>query len=184
MRDYIESAAGRGRAAPGAVKTSLSTWAESLGINWPLANPIVCAAAHVDSDETPKHAPPMKLDTVKKSDELALNVEAAPPRRAFAAGVLSMAFTSLRFSDAQRLRSFEMNDDSAYGTLPQSKTKRPHGLPWPRAFPLAGVAGSNKWALPIFDFRRAHAKTNGPIPSFAPPCLDRKWELEKAGPSA
>ena len=95
-----------------------------------------------------------------------------------------MTFTSMRFSDVQRLRILEMDDDSVYGALLRSKTKRPHGLPWSRACPLTGVTGSNKWVLPICDFHRAHAETNGPIPSFAPPCLDRKWELEKDGPSA
>ena len=96
LRDYIESTAERGRTVLGEVKTSLSTWAEALGINWPLENPLVCAAAHVDSNETPKHAPPMKLDTVKKLGELALNVGVTPSKRAFAAGVLLMTFSSLR----------------------------------------------------------------------------------------
>ena len=42
LHDYIESTAERGRAVPGAVETSRSTWAEALGINWPLENPLVC----------------------------------------------------------------------------------------------------------------------------------------------
>ena len=100
----------------------------------------------------------MKLDTVEKLEEIALNVEVAPFKRAFSAGVLLMTFASLRFSDVQRLRSLEMDEDSVYGTLLQSKTKRPHGLPWPWACPLTGVTGSNKWEIPIFDFHRAHAK--------------------------
>ena len=126
----------------------------------------------------------MKLDTVKKLEGLALNVDVTPSKRAFAAVILLMAFTSLRFPDAQRLRSLEMNADSAHGTLLQSKTKRPHGLPWPWACPFTGMTGSDKWVLPIFDFHRAHAKTNGPIPSFVFPRLDHKWELGKAGPAA
>ena len=125
LRDYIESAAGRGLEVPGAVKTSISARPEALGINLPLDNPIFCSAAHVDSNEAPKHAPQMKLDNVKKLEELTLNVEVAPFKRAFAEGVLLVTFTSLRFSDVQRLRSLEMNDDSVYGTLPQSKTRRP-----------------------------------------------------------
>ena len=78
LRDYIESVADRGRTVPGAVQTSLSTWSEALGISRHLDNPLVCAAAHVDSSEIPRHAPPMKLDTIKKLDELALNVEVPP----------------------------------------------------------------------------------------------------------
>ena len=46
------------------------------------------------------------------------------------------------------------------------------------------MTGSDTWGLSIFDFHRARAKTNGSIPSFVFPCIDRKWELEKAGPAA
>ena len=92
-----------------------------------------------------------------------------------------MEFTSLRFSGVRRLRILEMNAGSAQGTLPQSKTKRPHGLQRPWDCLLTRVAGSDKWALPIFELHLAHARTNGSIPSFVSPCLGRKWELGKAG---
>ena len=78
LRDYIESVADRGRAVPGDVKTSLSTWSEAHGTSWPLDNPLVCAAAHVGPSEVPKRAPPMKLETIKKLEVLALNVEVPP----------------------------------------------------------------------------------------------------------
>ena len=184
LHDYLESVADRGRTVPGAVKTSLSTWSESLGISWPLETPLVCAAAQVESNETPKHAPPMKLDTVKKLEELAVNVEVAPFKRAFAAGILLMTYTSLRFSDVQRLRTLAVNEDSIHGTLLQSKTKKPHGLPWPRACPRTGVTGATTWVEPLLDFHRAHEKLNGTPPSFVFPCLNHRWELEKAGAAA
>ena len=123
----------------------------------------------------------MKLDTIKKLEELALNVEVTPSKRAFADGALLMTFTSLRFSDAQRLRSLEMNDDSVYGTLFQSKKKRPHGLPWHWERPLMGVTGSNQWVLPIFELHRAHAMTNGSIPSFVSPVSTTVGSLKKMG---
>ena len=182
LRDYIESVADRGRTVPGAVKTSLSTWSEALGISWPLDNPLVCAAAHVESSDIPKHAPPMKLETVKKLEAIALDVTVTPFKRAFAAGALLMTFTSLRFSDAQRLRSPEKNDDSIFGTLPQSKTKRPHGLPWPWACPLTGASGSKDWVLPIFDFHQAHLKTNGSHPSFVFPVSTTSGNWKKRDP--
>ena len=157
LRDYIESTAGRGRTVSGAVKTSLIARTEVLGVGWPLENPIDCTNAHVDPNEVPKGTPPTKLDTIKKLEDLALNVDATPFERAFADGALLMTVTSLRFSDAQRLRSLEMEDDAAYGTLLQPNTKRPHGLPWPWTCPLMGVIGSNQWALPIFELHRGHA---------------------------
>ena len=184
LHDYLESSAERGRTVPGAVKTSLSTWSEALGIPWPLDNPLVCAAAQVESNEIPKHAPPMKLDTVKKLEEIALNVEVSPFKRAFDAGIILMTYTSLRFSDVQRLRSLEVDEDSVYGTLLQSKTKKPHGLPWPWACPRMGITGSAKWINPLLDFHDAHEKHNGTRPSFVSPRVNRRWELERAEPAA
>ena len=87
LRDFLESVEDRGRTVPCAVKSSLSTWSEALGVPWPLDNPLVCAAAQVESNDTPKHAPPMKLETIKKLEELATNVEIAPFKRTFAAGI-------------------------------------------------------------------------------------------------
>ena len=105
LRDYLQSVEERARAVPGAVKTSLNTRSEALGVPWPLDNPLVCAAAQVESSEIPKHAPQMKPGTVKKIEPTALNVEIDPFKRAFAAGILLMTYASLRFSDVQRLRS-------------------------------------------------------------------------------
>ena len=171
LRDYLQSVAERGRTVPGDVKTSLNTRSEALGVPWPLDNPLVCAAAQVESSEIPKHAPPMKLDTVKKIELMALNVEVAPSKRAFAAGILLMTYTSLRFSDVQRLRILEVNEDSIRGTLLQSKTKKPHGLPRPWACPHTGVTGSAMWINPLIDFHDAHAKRNGSKPSSVFPDL-------------
>ena len=90
LRDYSESVSDRGRTVPGAVGTSLGTWSEALGVPWPLGNPLVRAAAQVESNEIPKHAPSTKLDTIKKLESVALNVEIDPFKRAFAAGILLM----------------------------------------------------------------------------------------------
>ena len=53
----------------------------------------------------------MDLETLEKVERLATNVEVCGDKRAFAAGILLMAYASLRFSDVQRLRSLETNDD-------------------------------------------------------------------------
>ena len=67
----------------------------------------------------------MKLDTVKKIEILALNVEIAPSRRAFDAGILLMTYESLRMSHVRRLRILDVDEDSIRATLLQSKTKNP-----------------------------------------------------------
>ena len=142
------------------------------------------AAAQVESSEIPKHSPPKKLDTVKKLEEIALNVEVTPPKRAFAAGIVLMAYTSLRFSDVQKLSSLEVSEGSAHGALLQSGTKKPHGLPRHWARPRMGIAGSSRWVNPIIEFHDAHAKHNGTGPSFVFPRANRRWELERAEPAA
>ena len=112
----------------------------------------------------------MKLDTIKKLEALAVNVEVDPSKRAFAAGILLMTYTSLRFSDVQRLRALSVNADSIHGTLLRSKTKKkPHCLPWPWACPCTGVAGATNWIEPLLDFRKDYAGKNGSPPSFVPP---------------
>ena len=123
LQDYLESVAERVRAVPGAVKTSLIAWSEALGLPWPHDNPLACAAAQVESSEIPKHAQPMKLDTIETPESMALNVEIDPLKRAFAFGILLMAYASLRFSDVQRLRILEVGEDSAHGK-PHSRKLR------------------------------------------------------------
>ena len=166
LRDYLESVDDRGRDVPGAVKTSLTPRTAALVVPWPIGNPLARAAAQVESSQIPKHDPPTKRDTFNELDSLALNVEISPFKRAFAPRILSMTYTSLRFSDAQRLRSLEANEGSAHGTLIRSKTKKPHGLLRPCACPRMGVSGSAEWVAPLIEFHVAREKLNGPMPSF------------------
>ena len=183
IHDYLEHAADRGRTVPAAIRHSLTCWAAALQVDWPLDHTLITSAAAVESNSAPKHAPPMTLETVKLLEGVATNSEVPPFKRAFAAGILLMSYTSLRFSDVQRLKSFEVNDDAAHGTLLTCKTKKPHGLDWPWACPRQGVSGSHDWVQPLLDFRAAHAKTNGFEPSFTFPRINHKWELESAEPA-
>ena len=97
----------------------------------------------------------MKLDTIKKLEALAVNVVITPLKRDFASGILLMTYTSLSFSDVQILRIIEANEDSIRGTLLRSETKKPHGLPWPWAFPRMGASGSAEWVTPLIEFHVA-----------------------------
>ena len=183
LRGFLESSSYRGRTVPGVVTTSLSTWSEALGVPRSLENPLAFAPSHVESDQTPKHTPPTKLDTIKMLEELDANVETPPFKRAFAAGALPMKYTSLRFPDVQRLRRFEANNDSIHGALLQSKTKKPHGLPWPWGRPRMGVDGPTERVNPRLEFRAAHAMQNGSPPSPNFPHLNRRLALECGEPS-
>ena len=80
LRDYLKSVAERGRTGPGAVKASLSTLSEALGVPWPLDNPSVCVAEQVESSEILKHAPPMDLANDLHELTLLWRSETAQPR--------------------------------------------------------------------------------------------------------
>ena len=177
LRDYLESLAERGRTVPAAGKHALSAWADALGIDWPLTNALVTAASVVESNETPKQAPAMTLNTVRALEEMALDTLVSPYKRAFAAGILLMTFASLRFSDAQRLRSFGINEDSVYGPLLACKTKKQHGQFWPWACPRQGLTGSRDWVQPLIDMRAAFRKVNGDEPSFTFMKVDQNWQV-------
>ena len=180
LHDFLEQAASRGRAVPPTMRRSLNCRAKALEIEWPLDHPLICSAVSVESTAAPKHSPSMPLETVKFIDGVATNQEVAPVMRAFAAGILLMDYASLRFSDVQRLKTSELNADSAHGALLRCKTKKPHGLDCPPACPRMGIACSIDWVLPLIELRTAFAKTNGKGPCFTSPRINRAWELDSA----
>ena len=140
-------------------------------------NALVCAVTGFEPNEAPKQAPEMPLCTGRPQEKIAIGPEGAPYRRASASVILLMTYDSLRFPDALRIASIEIDDDSVRGALLSSKTRIPHGIPWPRAGPRVGVDGSTSWAQPLVDFRRAHFKVNGQEPTSTSPRINRLWEL-------
>ena len=179
IRDYDESIAERRRTAPATAEHALSVWSEALGIDWPISHALVCDAAIVESGETPKQAPSMSLTTLRALEETAVNKLGAPCKRAFSAGVLLLTYASLRFPDVQRIRSFEINEDSARGTLLSCKANKQRGQVW-----LAQVGGNNRFARMGTSFVRHADSVKGmvqkPETSFAFMRLDRMWELVAA----
>ena len=63
----------------------------------------------------------MDIETIRRMEETAANVEIMIYKRAFAACILLMTYASLRFADVQRLRHLEAHADSIHGTLLTSK---------------------------------------------------------------
>ena len=125
----------------------------------------------------------MAIETAKLLEGVATNKAVAPSKRPFGAGILLMSYASLRFSEVQRLETFDVNSDSAHGTFPQCKTKIPHGADWPWAFPRLGMTGTVDRAMPLIDFRTAYSKTHGSEPSFACHRISHTWGLDSAEPA-
>ena len=181
LRDFLEFLRGRGRTVPSAAKHYLTVWADALGIDWPLTNPLVLSAATVESNEDPRQAPAMDVETVRKLEDTASNVESLIKKRAFAAGILLMTYAILRFADVQKIRVFGVNADSIHGTILTSKTKKQHGLHWPRACPRMGITKRTDWIQPLLELRNACQKVNGVPTSYTFPRLDHTWALVAEG---
>ena len=162
IRDYLESLAGRGRTAPASSRASLSVWDD---IGWPIANALICPAESIAPNGRTRKAPPMKHSTLRTTEQIDTNPKISAFKRSVAAWDLLMTYASLRFSDVQRLRTFEVNGDSIRGTLLSSEARRHRGLFWPWACRRDGIAGSKQRAHPILDTHTAYEKQNGrPMP--------------------
>ena len=153
LRDYLEQATSRGRTVPATIRHSLANWAAALQIDRPLGRALISSASTIEPNTSPKQAPAMAIETIKLLEGVAANPARTPFKRQFAAGILMMSYDILRFPDARRLKTPQANSDSIHGTLLKCKTRKQHGLDWPRARPLMGIAGTAKWAQPILDFR-------------------------------
>ena len=183
LHDYLESLADRGRTVPADGKHALTVWADAMGIDWPLNHVLIASAVTCESNEDVKQAPAMSLATIRKLEELASDKEVLSYKRAFSAAILVMSYASLRFADVQKIRTFEFNEDSVYGSLLSSKTRKQHGLNWPWACPRKGIIGTNEWVQPLLDMRTAFRKVNGVEMSYLFPRLDHNWQLVAEGPA-
>ena len=166
---------------PATGRHALTVWAEALGIEWPTSRRLVTSAVTVEHNEDVKQAPSMSLVTVRELEELAPSKEVCMYKRSFAAAILVMTYDSLRFADAQKIRTFDCNDDSVRGTLTSSKTKKQHGLNWPWACPRKGIIGTSERAQPLLDVRSAYRKINGMDTPYLFPRLDFTWQLVADG---
>ena len=180
IRDYLGQAASRGRTVHAAIRHSMDNWGDSIQIGWPLGRALVCAAAAVESNVAPKQSPAMSIEAVKLLECVDANREAAPFKRQCADGILLMSYASLRFSDARRLKTIDVNSDSAHGTRLACKTRKPHGIDWPWECPLMGMTGTAARIQPILDYRAARERTNGTPPSFTFPRINHLWDIESA----
>ena len=182
LRDYPESMQERGRISPAAARRALTVWSDALGVDWPLTNPLMISAATVESDDDPRQAPAMDIETIRNLEGPATNVAILIRKRAFAAGILLMNYDSLRFADVQRLRPIGANADSIHGTLLTSKVKKQHGQNLPRACPRMEITKRTDWAQPWLDLRTAYQKVNGAPTNCTFPLLDHSWALVDEGP--
>ena len=77
-RGYLDYLPDVGRFAHEDVKSALSRRAASLGFDSAMNRSPVIADAPVESNESPRKAHPMRLDTVRAPGELAADAVAAP----------------------------------------------------------------------------------------------------------
>ena len=153
FRDYLEQASHLRRAVPSSIRHSIGNWAAALQSDWPLGRALINSVSAIESNTAPKHAPSMAIATFKLPKGTAANKEVTPFKLQFADGVLLTLYGSLRFPDAQRVKTFEVNAGSIRGALLTRNARKQHGIDWPWARPLMGIAGIAEWIHPILDFR-------------------------------
>ena len=182
LRDYFETLHSTGATVHRDARQSVMVCRVSPGLDWPLAYPVLTASIHCDDFTPPLKAPELPPD-------LALNIEAVASgptvlvgKRIFAAPILLMATTSLRFADVQHLKTLGRHDSSAFGALLTSKSKKPHGLDWAFGAPLVGFGRSGDLVRPIFDFRDVHTMVNGVPSPLLILELGYPWGITSAGP--
>ena len=95
-----------------------------------------------------------------------------------------MSYAIVRFSHVQRLRPFEVNEDSIHGTLLNSKKKKTHGQNWPWACPRKGITSSYDWSQLLLDMRDAYYKTDAHHMKYSFPRLSHNWKLVADGPAS
>ena len=114
----------------------------------------------------------MDIDTIRKLENDAANVEVALSKRSFAAGILLVTYSGLRFAGVQRMRSFETTEESIRGTRFTSKAKKQRGQHWPRARPMMGITKCTNWTQPLLGLRQAYEKVNGGPTQYTFPRID------------
>ena len=181
LRDYIESRSERGRASPASERYALKVWPEALGIDRPLTNPMVISSAKVESADEPKQAPSIDIETVEEIELTASNIEICAYKRAYAAGILLLAYAGSRLAGVQKLRPFKTNVDSAYGALITGGAKKQIGQRWSWARPRMGITSNTIWAQPLLDMRQAYAEINGREIHYVSPAFYRSRVLVAEG---
>lgn len=137
------------------MQSALTVWADPLGLDWPHTNSLASSDATFESNGDPTQAPTTDVGAVRKPEELSADNEVLLGKRAFADGILPMAYAGLRFEGARRIHSFDANGDSVFGTPEQ------HGAHWPWACPRMGIASRTAWAHPLMGLRKHIANSKG-----------------------
>ena len=106
----------------------------------------------------------------------------ATGKRLFASAIVFMTLTALRFAAVQKLKTLGVDESSVCGTLSASMAKKPHGLEWPFAAPLVGLARSIRRIGPIADFRWSFDLVNGAGGPFLILKLPYAWDIVGEAP--
>ena len=83
----------------------------------------------LDSNATHRRSSAIDLEASRKSASAANDTEVSTSNRLYSAYILLVKYTRLRFPDAQQIRDFGFNANSACGTTTRSVNEKTPGLP-------------------------------------------------------
>ena len=183
IRDFLIHIKARGHTVPLAARAAISTWAETLQMDWRYSDNLVKSAMTDQEGRKVAQAPPFKLKFLLLLEELIEDEDTRIGLKLFAAAILLTVHASLRFSDIQRMATFNETNDVIHGTLTACKVKKQHGLPWPFAALRKGFNNKGNWHRPILDFRQAYYSTQKVFPTFTIPLINDEWAIQSFEPA-
>ena len=183
IRDFLIHIKTRGHTVPLAARAAISTWAETLQIDWKFNDNLVKSAMIDQESRKVAQAPPFRLEFLVKLEKITQDDNIEIGLKLFASAILLTVHDSLRFSDIQRIATFNETDDVIHGTLAACKVKKQHGLPWPFAAVRRGFLDSGVWHKPIMDFRHAYYSAQKVLPTFTIPIIDDEWAIQSFEPA-
>ena len=183
IRDFLIHIRARGHTVPLAARAAISTWAETLQMDWRYSDNLVRSAMIDREGRKVAQAPPFKLKFLLLLEELIENEDTKIGLKLFAAAILLTVHASLRFSDIQRMATFNETNEVIHGTLTACKVKKQHGLPWPFAALRKGFNNKGNWHRPILDFRQAYYSTQRVFPTFTIPLINDEWVIQSFEPA-
>ena len=183
IRDFLIQIKVRGHTVPLAARSAITTWADTLQLDWRSNDNLVKSAIGDSVGRKVAQAPPFTLEFLILLERITENEEAEIGLKLFASAILLTVHASLRFSDIQRISTFTETDEVIHGTLTACKVRKQHGLPWPFASLRKGFTNKGTWHRPIMDFRNAYYSGQHVLPTFTIPTINDEWVIENFIPA-
>ena len=173
IQRYLDSLRARGRTVPATARSAMEAWNDALSTDLPLKHKCVMAECQGAKGATPKQAPMMPVELVRKLELSATDTSMPLARRAFCSGILLMTYGSFRFDDTKHMTDIQESGSAIHGVLSSTKNRTQVNEPW--AVPTTGITEKSGWAVPILELRKEMKRKHAFVPPFIFPDVSNDW---------